>query len=68
MPGETGLLVNSSDSSALAAAMDSFLDDTAFAERAGKAGIVFAQEHFDAVKNTRRVIELYEQLLAGKAG
>jgi glycosyltransferase involved in cell wall biosynthesis len=68
LPGETGLLVPPSESGALALAMLRLLDDTATAARMGDAGTVFAMEHFDAVKNTRRVIELYEQLLAGVVG
>ncbi|MBL0175714.1 MAG: glycosyltransferase family 4 protein [Ignavibacteria bacterium] len=63
--GETGLLVPPCDSAALAAAMRRLLEDSAIARSSGEAGIAFAREHFDAEKNTRRIVELYEGLLAG---
>jgi glycosyltransferase involved in cell wall biosynthesis len=63
--GETGLLVPPKDPAALASAMQRLLDNATFARSAGEAGIAFAREHFDAEKNTRRIVQLYEGLLAG---
>ncbi len=60
--GETGLLVPPSDDAALAAAMLRLIEDPEGARRLGANGTLFAQDHFDAQKNVRRVITLYESL------
>ena len=58
----TGLLVPPADSAALAAAIDRLLSDADARRRMGAAGIAFAREHFDAAKNTQRVVRLYDEL------
>ena len=60
--GETGLLVPPSDDAALAGAMLRLIEDPDGARRLGANGTLFAQEQFDAQKNVRRVITLYESL------
>ena len=60
--GETGLLVPPCDAAALAAAILRLLEDPPRARRLGANGTLFAKEHFDAQKNVRRVITLYESL------
>ena len=66
--GETGLLVPSGDAAALAAAMRRILAEADVAASMGKAGIVFAREHFDAARNTAAVVALYDRLFDEENG
>ncbi len=60
--GETGFLVGSGDTGALADAICRLIENPALGERMGRSGIAFAREHFDAEKNTAAVIGLYDQM------
>lgn len=62
--GETGYLVPSRNSSAIAEKLRTLFDDASLRKRLGAAGIAYAQEHFDAEVNTRRVLEYYDSLFA----
>ncbi|MDT8324654.1 MAG: glycosyltransferase family 4 protein [Bacteroidota bacterium] len=59
---KTGLLFPAGDSEALAAAMRRLLVDEALRKAMGRTGITFAREHFDAKKNTARVLKQYEEI------
>lgn len=59
---KTGLLVPAGDDKALSAAIQRLLDDDALRGEMGRAGMVFAAEHFDARKNTARVLALYDEI------
>ena len=64
--GLTGLLVQPSDPAALAEAITKVLSDGEAAARMGREGYLFARENFDSVKNTERVLRIYEELTAEK--
>jgi glycosyltransferase involved in cell wall biosynthesis len=61
--GETGLLVPPGDPAALAEAIGRLLEDADLREVMGRKGIAFARERFDAEKNTRQIVALYERLV-----
>ncbi|MBR9975524.1 MAG: glycosyltransferase family 4 protein [Bacteroidetes bacterium] len=60
--GETGLLVPAGDVAALAEGIGCLLGDPQRAAEMGRAGIVFAREHFDAARNTAAIVRLYDRL------
>lgn len=60
--GETGLLVPAGDAAALATGIGRLLGDPGRAAAMGRAGILFAREHFDATRNTAEVLRLYDRL------
>jgi glycosyltransferase involved in cell wall biosynthesis len=60
--GETGVLVEPEDASALAGALDSLAKDTAARRRLGEAGAQRARKLFDADRMASRTIALYESL------
>jgi glycosyltransferase involved in cell wall biosynthesis len=57
--GETGLLVEQRDPSALAGAIACLLDDPAFAERLGRNGYAFARDHFAWPAVLAQTVALY---------
>jgi glycosyltransferase involved in cell wall biosynthesis len=61
--GETGLLVPPRDSDALATALTRLLDDADLRGRLGEAGYRRVREHFSAEAMTRRVLELYDEVV-----
>jgi glycosyltransferase involved in cell wall biosynthesis len=61
--GETGLLVPPRDPEALAAALRRLLEDPDLARRLGEAGRARVAERFTAAQQTRRVLELYDELV-----
>jgi glycosyltransferase involved in cell wall biosynthesis len=63
VPGRTALLVPRGDHEALAAALLSLHDDPEACRRMGTAGEAHAREHLDARAMTRRVEELYREVL-----
>ena len=60
--GETGLLVPPRDPEALAAALQRLLEDPDLARRLGEAGRTRVAERFTAAAQTRRILELYDEL------
>jgi glycosyltransferase involved in cell wall biosynthesis len=62
--GETGLLVPPRDPEALAAALRRVLDDRELAERLGEAGRRRVSERFTLEAMTRRLLELYDEVVA----
>jgi glycosyltransferase involved in cell wall biosynthesis len=63
--GETGRLVPKGDAEALAEAILSMLSSPATARAMGAAGRRRAQERFDRPQIVDRVLDLYEEMLAG---
>jgi glycosyltransferase involved in cell wall biosynthesis len=61
--GETGLLVPPRDPEALAAALRRLLEDPDLARRLGEAGRERVAERFTAAQQTRRILELYDELV-----
>jgi glycosyltransferase involved in cell wall biosynthesis len=62
--GETGLLVPPRDPGALAGALRRLLDDAELRRRLGEAGYARVRERFSAEAMTKRVLELYDEVLA----
>lgn len=62
--GETGLLVPPGDPERLAAAIRSVLDDRELARRMGEAGRIRVAERFSVEAMTRRVLEIYDEVVA----
>jgi glycosyltransferase involved in cell wall biosynthesis len=61
--GETGLLVPPRDPEALADALRRLLGDPDLARRLGEAGRERVAERFTAARQTRRILELYDELV-----
>ena len=61
--GETGLLVPPRDPEALAAALRRLLEDPDLACRLGEAGRARVAERFTAAEQTRRILELYDDVV-----
>ncbi len=66
--GETGLLVPMNDASAMAAAMETLLQNPERAELMGQNGRCRAEQHFTAERTTRDVEALFDRVLALRAG
>jgi sugar transferase (PEP-CTERM/EpsH1 system associated) len=64
--GETGLLVPSGDSDALAGAITELLEHPEVRDRLGQAGQERVKLHFSVDEMVRKIEQLYEQLLAEK--
>ena len=62
-PGETGLLVNSSDPQLLAGAVTMLLESPARAAVLGRAAREHAEQEFSPEVNARRIERVYERLL-----
>jgi glycosyltransferase involved in cell wall biosynthesis len=62
--GETGLLVPPRDPEALAAALRRVLEDRELAARLGEAGRRRVSERFTLEAMTRRMLELYDEVVA----
>jgi glycosyltransferase involved in cell wall biosynthesis len=62
--GETGLLVPPRDPEALAAALRRLLEDADLRRRLGDAGYARVRDRFSAEAMMRRVLELYDEVLA----
>jgi glycosyltransferase involved in cell wall biosynthesis len=62
--GRTGLLVPAGDAGALAAAITDLVDDDARRTAMGEEGWRTARERFDAARNIREVVAVYEEALA----
>ncbi|MGD0605319.1 MAG: glycosyltransferase family 4 protein [Streptosporangiaceae bacterium] len=65
--GVTGLLVPPGDPGALAAALDSLLEDPQTRQRMGEAGRQHAQQ-FEATAVASRVVEVFEEVLLERGG
>jgi glycosyltransferase involved in cell wall biosynthesis len=63
--GETGVLVEPDDAAGLGAALGRLADDDALRIRLGDAGRSRVREQFDPADAARRVVAVYEELLAG---
>jgi len=63
--GETGVLVEPDDAAALGAALGRLAGDEALRTRFGDAGRSRVHEQFDPADAARRVVAVYEELLAG---
>jgi glycosyltransferase involved in cell wall biosynthesis len=63
---QTGLLVSQRDERALADAILRMLGDPPLARRLGKAGRVFAEQHFDWERITTETEDLYYRVLDGE--
>jgi glycosyltransferase involved in cell wall biosynthesis len=62
VPDETGLLVEPSDSKALAAAIVKLLEDDALRKRFGEAGRARVAEHFGVDRLVEGTLEVYERV------
>ena len=62
--GATGSLVPPQDPTALAAAMRELWDDKARAAEMGERAWHYAREHFSPAEQARRLVELYDRLVA----
>jgi starch synthase len=62
--GETGVLVPPGDPVALAAAIQELWEDPARAERMGRNAWKQAKQQFDPLVQARKLVELYEYVLA----
>jgi glycosyltransferase involved in cell wall biosynthesis len=65
--GATGLLVPPGDAPALATAISSLLGDPDSCRAMGMAGVRRVRERFTWEKTARKTVELYEELLGGRA-
>jgi glycosyltransferase involved in cell wall biosynthesis len=63
--GESGVLVEPDDAAGLAAALGRLAADDALRSRLGEAGRSRVREQFDPADAARRVVGVYEELLAG---
>ncbi len=63
MDGETGLVVNPLDDSALAAALHRLLTDPALAQKMGEAGYQRVRQHFDSLTQARLMAEAYKDAI-----
>jgi glycosyltransferase involved in cell wall biosynthesis len=66
-PGTTGLMVPPGDPGALAAALDSLLDDPEKRHRMGETGRLRARQ-FEAAAVAPRVVEVFEEVLLRRCG
>jgi glycosyltransferase involved in cell wall biosynthesis len=66
IPNETGLLVPAQDASALAQAICALLADPGEARRMGAAGRARARNYFSFANTSRRIEELYDEVMACK--
>jgi glycosyltransferase involved in cell wall biosynthesis len=62
--GETGLLVPPRDPERLAEAISRILADPELARRFGEAGRARVEEHFSAEAMSRRVLAIYDEVVA----
>jgi glycosyltransferase involved in cell wall biosynthesis len=62
--GETGVLVSPRDVDALADAVGGLLGDSERRRRLGEAGYCRVAEHFSAERMTRRVLEIYDEVVS----
>lgn len=61
--GRTGFAIEDGDEVALAHRIESLLEDRGLAERLGSAAPAFVREHFDLTACTRRVEDLYDEIM-----
>lgn len=66
IPGETGYLVPRRSPDSLAAALEKLIGDPELRARLGANARRHAEAMFSAERNTERVMELYERVLAGR--
>ncbi|MGD2154266.1 MAG: glycosyltransferase, partial [Gemmatimonadales bacterium] len=66
--GETGFLAPEGDEEALAVHLDRALGDPEMCRRMGEAGRARVCDHFDLRKQTGKLEEIYEEVLAAPAG
>jgi starch synthase len=66
--GQTGLLVPPRDPGALAAAVQSLLDDPSRRAQLAAAGAARARQEFSADMMVERITRTYEELLGGNGG
>jgi len=64
----TGLLVPSKDANAMAAAIESLVDDPERRHKLGAAGRAYVSEHYDWRMNVAQMETIYRDVLASKAG
>jgi glycosyltransferase involved in cell wall biosynthesis len=64
--GKTGLLVPARDPRALAKAIATLLEDKNQRQRIGEAAHVFARSRFDSVAQVKKMMNVYNNLLAQK--
>jgi glycosyltransferase involved in cell wall biosynthesis len=62
--GVTGILVSPQDAVALAEAMEELWRDRVRAQEMGKRAWAYAQDHFSPSDQTRRLVELYEEVVS----
>ncbi len=68
LDGRSGFLVPERDAGALAEQMELLIRDPARRAEMGKRGRALIEQQYDVRKLNRRLVELYEEVLAGKAG
>jgi len=66
LDGQTGLLCDPADSSALAGALERMLTDGALRSHCIQAGRTLVEEKFDAARNSRQVLEAMRSAAAGQ--
>jgi len=64
----TGLLVPAKDANAMAAALESLVDDSERRRKFGAAGRAYVSEHYDWRMNSAQMETIYRDVLAARAG
>lgn len=68
LDGRSGLLVPPEDPGALAAALLRLADDPGLRADMGRVGRSFVAEHFDQLRLTRQLVQLYRDVIAARSG
>jgi len=68
LDGETGLLANEGDHTKLATHLLRYLEDDRFWGRSSELGMKWVREHFDVFRQTAKLENIYDEVLAAHRG